>query len=86
MEGGGTDSQGEEGLTRNWTRGGDVEGSGGDFKSPAHGLHHLSQITTWVLGRSRDRYRNPQGQDASVARGREGGGPVRNITQPTKGV
>ena len=26
------------------THGGNVEGSGGDFKSPFHSLHHLPQI------------------------------------------
>ena len=44
MEGGGTDSQGEKGLTGNWPCGGDVEVSGGDFKYAAHSLHHLSQL------------------------------------------
>ena len=41
VEGGGTDSKGEEGLLEYWPCGGDVEGSGGDFKSPAHSLHQL---------------------------------------------
>ena len=41
---GGPDSQGEEGLTGRWPCGGDVEGSGGDFKSPAHSLHHLPRL------------------------------------------
>ena len=44
VEGGGTDSQGEKGLTGNWPCGGDVEVSGGDFKYAAHSLHHLSQL------------------------------------------
>ena len=56
MVGGGTDSQGEEGLPGNWYRGGDVEDSGGDFKSPAHGLHHLTRLPPWDPGRSRERY------------------------------
>ena len=47
----------EEGLPWYWPRGGDVEGSGGDFKSPAHGLHHLPRFPPWVLVRLRDRYR-----------------------------
>ena len=33
------DSQGEDGLPGHWPRGSDVEGSGGDFKSPARSLH-----------------------------------------------
>ena len=28
-------------LPLDWPWGGDVEGSDGNFKSPAHGLHHL---------------------------------------------
>ena len=58
MAGGGTDSQGEEGLPGHWPRGWDLEGSGGYFKSPAHSLHHLPRLPPWVPGRSRDRYRH----------------------------
>ena len=36
-----------------------VEGSGRDFKSPAHSIHPLSQILPWVPGRSCHRYRHP---------------------------
>ena len=41
---GGPDHQGEEGLPGHWPRRGDVEGSGGDYKSLAHGLHHLPRL------------------------------------------
>ena len=86
VEGGGPDSKGEEGLPGNWPRGGYVEGSGGDFKSPAHGLHHLPRLPPWVPGRLRDRYRHPRGQAATEASGLEGGGPVRDLHGPAKGV
>ena len=46
---------GEEGLPGHWPCGGDVEGSGGDFKSPAHGLHQLPRLPPWVPGRSQER-------------------------------
>ena len=72
MVGSGTDSQGGEGLPGHWPCGGDVEGSGGDFKLPAHGLHHLSRLPPWFPGRSRHRYRHPRGQAASAASSLEG--------------
>ena len=53
---GGNDYKGEEGLPEYWPCGGDVEGSGGDFKSPAHSVHHLPRLPPWVTGRSQDRY------------------------------
>ena len=62
MVGGCTDSQGEKGLPGNWTCGGDVEGSGGDFKYPAHSLHHLPRLPPLVPGSLRDRYRHPRVQ------------------------
>ena len=34
-------SKGERGLPFNWPHGGDVEGSGSDFKLLDHSLHHL---------------------------------------------
>ena len=57
MEGGGDDLQGEKGLTGHWPCGGDVEGSGDNFKSTAHSLHHLPQLPRRVSGGSRHRYR-----------------------------
>ena len=33
-----------------------MEGSGGDFKSPAHSLHHLPQIPPQISGGSRHWY------------------------------
>ena len=48
-------------LTWHWPLGGDVEGSGVDFKSPARSLHHLPQIPPRILGRSRHRYCHPRG-------------------------
>ena len=44
MTGGDPDSQGETLLPGHWPRGGDVEGSGSDFKLPAHGLHYLPRF------------------------------------------
>ena len=86
MEGGGPDSQGKDGLPGHWPCGGDVEGSGGDFKSPAHGLHHIPLITPWFLGRLRHRYRHPQGQTAPAASGLEGGIPVSDLPGSAQGV
>ena len=86
MAGGGTDPQEEDGLTGHWPRGGDVEGSGGDFKSPAHGLHHLPRLPPWFTGGSWYRYRYPRGQAASEASGLEGGGPVRDLPESAQGV
>ena len=40
VSGGSPDTQGEEGIPGHWPCGGDVEGSGGNFKSPVHSLHH----------------------------------------------
>ena len=37
--------------------------------APAQDLHHLPRFPPWVPGRSRDRYRHPQGQAASTACG-----------------
>ena len=45
-----------------------------------HDFHH------WILDRSRNRYRHPQGQDDSSASGLEVGGPVCDIPGPTQGV
>ena len=67
-------------------RGGDVEGSGSNFKSPDHSLHHLLRLPPWVPGMSRDRYRHPQGQAASAAHRPEGGGPVRDLHGPAQDV
>ena len=50
MTGGDYDPQGEKGLPLHWSRGGDVEGIGGDFKLPAHILHHLPRIPPRILG------------------------------------
>ena len=41
---GGPDPQGERGIPQNRSRGGGVEGSGGNSKLPAHSLHHLPQL------------------------------------------
>ena len=86
MEDGDPDSQGEEGLPGHRPCGGDVEGSGGDFKSLAHGLHHLPRLTPWIPGGSHHRYRHPQGQAASAAIGLEEGDHVRDIPIPSQGV
>ena len=86
MSGGVTDPQGEKGLPWHWPRGGDVEGSGGDFKYPAHSLHHFPQLPPLISGGSRHRYRHPQGQTDSTVSGLERGGPVRDLHGPVQGV
>ena len=86
MVGGGPDTQGGKGLLWHWPRGVGLESSGGNFKSPAHSLHHLTQLPSWVLGRSRHRYRHPQGQTDSAFSGLEGGVPVRDISVSAQGV
>ena len=86
MAGGGPGSQGERVLTGNFHCGGDVEGSGGNFKSPSHGLHHLPQLPPWISGGSQHRYRHPRGQAALVASSLEGGGPLRDLPVPAQGV
>ena len=37
-------------LPWHWPRGGDVEGSGRNFKFPAHSLHHLPRLPPQILG------------------------------------
>ena len=71
-------------LTVNYGRpsGGDVEGRGGDFKSPPHLLHHLPRRTPWVPGRLRHRDRHPRGQVAPAACSHEVGGPLRDLPGP----
>ena len=86
MAGGGTDYQGEEGLPGHWPRGGDVEGSGDDFKFPDHSLHHLPRLPPWFPGGLQNRHRHPRGQAASEASGLEGGGPVRDLPGSEQGV
>ena len=86
MAGGGTYPQGERGLLWNWPRGGDVEGSGGDFKSLAHSLHHLTRLPPWFLVRSRHRYRHLRGQTVSSVSVLEVVGPVHDISGPAQGV
>ena len=63
-----------------------MEGSGGDFKSPARSLHHLPQLPSRILGGSQHRYRYPLGQADSAVSGLEGEGPVRDITGPAQAV
>ena len=60
VAGGGPDSKGEEVLRGHWPHRDEVEGSGGNFKSPAHGLHHLPRLSPWISAGSRHRYRHPQ--------------------------
>ena len=59
VAGGGSDSQGGGVLLMHWHRGGDVEGSGGDFKPPACSLHHLPRLPPHILGGLRHRYCHP---------------------------
>ena len=86
MTGGGSDPQVRRRLPWHWPCGGDVEGSGRNFKLLAHSLHHLPQIPPRVLGGSQHRYRHPRGQTASAVSGLGVGGPVRDIPGPAQGV
>ena len=74
--------QGEKGLPGHRPRGGDVEGSGGDSKSPFHILNHLPRRPPWFQGRSRHGYRHPWVQAAPAACGHEGGGPLCDLPGP----
>ena len=56
-----------------------MKGSGGDFKFPAHNLHHLPRLPTQISGGLRHRYRQPRCQSDSAASGLEGGGPICDI-------
>ena len=69
-----------------WTCGGDVEGSGGNFKSPAHSLHYHPRLPPQISGGLRHRYHHPRGQTASSVSGLEGGGPVHDPPGPAQGV
>ena len=82
MAGGRPYPQGGGGLLGHRPRGGDVEGSGGDSKSPFHILHHLPQRPPWFSGRSRHKDRQPRGQADSTACSHEGGGPICDLPGP----
>ena len=82
MKGGGSDSQEGKGIPWHWPRGGDVEGSGGDFKFPSRRLHHLPRLPPQILGRLRHGY----GQTASAVSGLEIGGTVYDLPGPAQGV
>ena len=86
IAGSGTDSQGRKVLTWHWPCGGDVEGSGRDFKSPTRGLHHRPPLPQRISGGSRHRYRHPRGQATSEYSGLEIGGPVRDLPGHVQGV
>ena len=86
MAGGVPDSQGGKGLPWHWPCRGDVEGSGRNFKSPAHILHHLPRLPPQILGGSRHRYCHTQGQASSAASGLEGKGPVCDLPGLSQGV
>ena len=80
MSVGATDPKGKRGLLWHSPRRGDVEVSGGNFKSIAHVLHNLPKLPPWVSVRYRQRYRYPRGQTAPVVSDLEGGVPVRDIS------
>ena len=86
VAGGGTDPQGENGISQYRPSEGGVEGSGGDYKSPAHSLHHLPRLPPCLPGRSLIRHLHPRGQTAPAFSGHEGEGPVRDIYGPAQGV
>ena len=66
--------------------GGDVEGSGGNFKSPTHILHHLPRLPTQISGGSRHRDHHPRGQSDTEASSLEGEGPVCGLPVPAQVV
>ena len=86
MGGGGPDYQEGKGLPWNWPCGGNMEGSGRDFESLAHILHHLPRLPPQISGRFWNRYRHPRGQAASEVSVLEGGSPVRDLPGPSQGV
>ena len=86
MKGGGTAPQERKVIPWHWTRGSDVEGSGGDFKSPAHILHHLPPLPTRILGGLRHRYCQLRGQTVSAVSGLEGVGPVSDLPGTAQGI
>ena len=86
LAGSSPDPQGEEGLPGHQPSGGDVEGSGGDSKSPFHSLYHLTRRPSWFQDRSRHGYRHPRGQAVTTACALEGGGPVRDLPGTDQGV
>ena len=85
MTGGGPHPRGVKLLSWNWPCGGDVEGSGRYFKSPAHSLRRLPRLPPQISGGSRPRYYHPRGQAASEASGLEVEGHVRDLITPWAG-
>ena len=69
-----------------WHHGGDVEGSGGDFKSPAHSLHHLPRLSRHISGGSLNGYHHRQGQTSLAVSSLAVGGPVSDLPGPAKVV
>ena len=63
-----------------------MEGIGGDFKSPDHGLHHIPRLHPWISGESRHRYRHPRCQNDSADSGLDVGCPVPYLHVPAQGV
>ena len=82
----GTDPQGERGIPWYWPCGGDVEGSGGNFKYLDYSFHHLPRHPPWIWGRLPHRYRHPRGQTVLEVSGLEVGGPGCDISGPAQGV
>ena len=62
LAGGSPNTERGQGLPYNRSRGGGVEGSGGDTQLLLHRLHHLPRLPPWVLGGMQYGDRNPQGQ------------------------
>ena len=68
------------------TRGGDLEGGGGDSQPPLHRRYHLPRLPPRIPDGSRYGDRQPQGQSASAGCGLEGGGSPCNIPRPAQGL
>ena len=86
MAGAGPDSQEGKGILLNFFCGGDVEGSGGNFKLPDHSIHHFLKFPPRFLGELRHRYCHHRGQSVPSVSGRGGGGPVRDLPGPEQHV
>ena len=86
LAGGSSNPKREKGIPRNRSRGGGVEGGGGDTQSLLHHLHHLPRLPPWVPGKTRYRELNPLGKTASVGFGHEGSGPPCDIPETAQGI
>ena len=86
MVGGVTNPERGRSLLRNRSRGGGVEGGGGDSQLMLHRLHNLPRLPLWVPGGLRYGDHHPQGKSDPEGYGHEGVGTSHDISGPTQGV